>query len=349
MHVEPVPGPVEERLRHEARRELVLARDPLHEPLEIERVVGRLQRVGDVQQVDLELPAAVLRDRAVDRHPVRVAGGIDVGEERLEMVEVVDRQRPVAVEELVGDRRLRRRRHLAGGVDEVELELGRHHRRQPEGRIARADRRQRPPRVAEIGPAVLAQHPERQERRRRAQPVHRQEAAPGRLAAPVDVALLVDERVAGDVLAPDVEAGDRVGHAHLALEHLGRLRHRHPLAAQDAIQVADRRAQAGDVGTALEPPQGVMGIQDFLRRYPRLLAFRRRAAKPGPARKPCNTVSSPGDIVASGHLNCRWRASGRPFASTRALALAIASAFSRRHSAALASPTALRVPPPWPG
>ena len=220
MHVKPVAGAIEERLGHEARRQLVLPRDPLDEPLEVERVVRRLQRVGHVQQVDLELPAAVLRDRAVDRHAVRVAGGVDVGEERLEMVEVVDRERPVAVEELVRHRRPRRRRHRAGRVDQIELQLGRHHRRQPERREPVADRRQRPPRIAEIRAAVLAQHPQRQQRGRRPQPVHRQEAASGRLAAPVDVALLPDQRVALHVLAPDVEAGDRVGHPRRPLEHL---------------------------------------------------------------------------------------------------------------------------------
>ena len=282
MHVKPVPRPVEERLGHEARRQLVLPRYPLDEPLEIERVVRRLQRVGDVQQVDLELPAAVLRDRAVDRHPVRVAGGVDVGEERLEMVEVVDRERPVAVEELVRHRRPRRRRHRAGRVDEVELELGRDHRPQPVRREPLADRGQRPPRIAEIGRAVLRQHPERQERGRAPEPVHRQEPPPRRLAAPVDVALLVDQRVAGHVLAPDVEAGDRIGHPHRPLEHLRHLRHRHPLAAQDAVQIADRRPQAGDVGPALEPGQGGCRVQDRPRAnaLPPLLAPRPAAAKP---------------------------------------------------------------------
>ena len=197
------------------------------------------------------------------------------------MIEVVDRERPVAVEELVRHRRPRRRRHLAGRVDEVELELGRDHRPQPVRREPLADRGQRPPRIAEIGRAVLRQHPERQERGRAPEPVHRQEPPPRRLAAPVDVALLVDQRVAGHVLAPDVEAGDRIGHPHRPLEHLRHLRHRHPLAAQDAVQIADRRPQAGDVGPALEPGQGGCRVQDRPQAdaLPPLLAPRPAAAK----------------------------------------------------------------------
>ena len=56
MHVEAVARPVEERLGHEARRQLVLAGDPLDEALEIQRVVRRLQRVGTCSRLISNCP-----------------------------------------------------------------------------------------------------------------------------------------------------------------------------------------------------------------------------------------------------------------------------------------------------
>ena len=198
------------------------------------------------------------------------------------MVEIVDAERAVAIEDLVRHRRFRRHRHLARRVDEIEFEFGRHDRRQAEHPEPFADGGQCAARVAKEGLARLVHQPERHQRGRRAEPVHRQEAPARRRAAPVDVAEFVDQRIAREILAPDVETGDGIGHAHMAFEHFARLGHGDALAAQDAIEVAHGGAQAGDFGAAFQPLQGFGGFQLGLQYKVQGLARRRRARQEAP-------------------------------------------------------------------
>ncbi len=98
--------------------------------LEEEDLVGQAQRVG-VEEVDLHLAGTDLVDQRVDVQLHALAVGVDVLEQRVELVDRVDRvglARGLAAP-AAADRRLQR--HVGVGVarHQVELELGRHHRR----------------------------------------------------------------------------------------------------------------------------------------------------------------------------------------------------------------------------
>ena len=120
-------------------------------------------------------------------------------------------------------------------------------------------------RIAEIGRAGLISEPERQKRSRMRRPVDGEDAASGPMAKSVGVAGGEDLGVAFDVLAPDVEPDQRIGHAQLALERLARLLDRDALAAHDAVQVAHRGPQALDVVPAFKP---VQNVRDCIAQFP---------------------------------------------------------------------------------
>ena len=111
-----------------------------HRALEEEDLVGQAERVG-VEEVDLHLAGADLVDQRVDVQLHLLAVVVDVLEQRVELVDRVDR---VGLARGLGaaaaaDRRLQR--HVGIGVarDEIELELGRDHRLPALGGVQVAD------------------------------------------------------------------------------------------------------------------------------------------------------------------------------------------------------------------
>ena len=108
--------------------------------LEEEHLVGQAQRVV-VEEVDLHLAGADLVDQRVDVELHLLAVVVDVFEQRVELVDRVDR---VGLARGLGaaaaaDRRLQR--HVGVGVarDQVELEFGRDHRVPAFGVVQLAD------------------------------------------------------------------------------------------------------------------------------------------------------------------------------------------------------------------
>ena len=104
MHMHARTGTVAIGLGHESRRKAVLAGDAAHQALEQHRIVSRLKRVGDMQQVDFELAGAVFGNRRIGRDAMGGAGIINLVQEGVEMLQFIQRQRPVGIKPLAGDR-----------------------------------------------------------------------------------------------------------------------------------------------------------------------------------------------------------------------------------------------------
>ncbi|MPL71107.1 hypothetical protein SDC9_16877 [bioreactor metagenome] len=211
MHVHAVARPQRIGFRHERGGKAMAAGKPLHQHLEGPGVIGGLQRVGLVHQVQLELARPGFRDCGVGGNIHRLAGVIKRAEEGVEGIEGAQAQRFAAGAPLARAGRGRHPQGLAAVVDQEEFKLGRDHRGQAAVLVAVNDAGQRLARIAGIGPAVHVEHPDRQKRGRRGEPGHRHEAALGRAQQSVAIAGLEDERAVLDVLAPDVEVHHREG------------------------------------------------------------------------------------------------------------------------------------------
>src|SRR5690606_33129606 len=141
----------------------------------------------------------------------------------------------------------------AAVVDQVELQLHRADRGQPVLAVALHDAGQRMARVAVIGLAVLAVHPDRQERGRRVEPGHRHEAALGRLEYAVGIAGFEDERAVLDILAPDVEVEDGHRIARAVRHHRVGKADGYALAAGLTVEVGSGHADRAHLGVFSEP------------------------------------------------------------------------------------------------
>ena len=103
-------------------------------------------------------------------------------------------------------------------------------------------------RVAVVGLAILAEHPDREERGRRLQPGHRHEAAFGGFQDAIGIALFEDERAVVDILAPDVEVQDREGEPGSVLHDLVGKTGRDALAARLTVQVRSGHTNGPHIG-----------------------------------------------------------------------------------------------------
>ena len=136
MQVRAAAGVIAVGLGHEGRLHAVLQGNAPHEPLEPDRMIAGGERVGDVMQVDLELAGTVLgehraRRAAPARAPLRRCrrAGSEYSFRSCHRVDLRAELAP-AGQRLARRLRVAFRRALA--IDEVELELDRHDRRQAE-------------------------------------------------------------------------------------------------------------------------------------------------------------------------------------------------------------------------
>jgi hypothetical protein len=226
---------------------------PFDEELEEPRVIGGLQRVGLVHQVDLELAGAGLGDRGVGGNVHRLAGVVELGEEGVPGVELPQREDLGLVPPLARAWRGRHAGFAAAVVDEVELELRRDDGRQAQRGVAVDHPRERLPRVAVIGAAILVEHPDRQERGGRFRATAPEEAALGRFEHAVGIARAEHQGAVVDILAPDVEIQDREGKARAFGQRLVGIAPRDALAARLAVEIGGDGADRGDLGMVVEP------------------------------------------------------------------------------------------------
>ena len=253
MHVEAVPGTGAIGLRHEGRDQLVLARHALDDAFEQHRVIRRRQRIGGMQQVDLELADAVFGDGGVGRHALLLALQVHIAEELAEILKLVERQDGIRIEPLAGIGRDRWLRGIRLRIDEVEFELRCHHRLQAMFRIAPQHLRQGLARVAEKRRAGIREQPQRDHGARPGRPVDRHGPAPGGAAYAIGVAAGEHHRVAHDILTPHVDADDGERHANAVLGNPAGLVDRDALAAHDAVEIAHGGVQHFDLGICRQP------------------------------------------------------------------------------------------------
>jgi hypothetical protein len=133
VDVEAAAALVLEGLGHEGGAPARVARGGLDQPLEHHGLVGRAQHVGPVAEVQLELGGRVLADRGLEGDPLRLGVAVDQREKPLVVVQPLGQEHvgldpPPAAQPLAA--RDQRPAALAElGVEEVELELERGHRR----------------------------------------------------------------------------------------------------------------------------------------------------------------------------------------------------------------------------
>jgi hypothetical protein len=236
-----------DRLGHEGGEHVVAHRRFSERALEEEDLVGELQRVV-VEEVDLHLASADLVDQRVHVQLHLLAVGVDILEQRVELVHGVDRIRlarglgaPAAA-----DRGLQR--HVGVGVagDEVELQLGGHDRVPALGIEQVADPAQHRTRRERHHLAVLVVAVVDDLRGRVGRPRH--DAHGGRVGAQVHVAVGgVDHVVVRAFFGefPRHAHGDhRLGQPHAAV--LGEFLAGQDLAARHARQVGDEAFDLGD-------------------------------------------------------------------------------------------------------
>ena len=177
--MQPAAAFVLEGLRHETGDETVFARRRLDDAFQEHRVVAGEHGIVNVPQVDLELALRVLGDRGLSRDALQLAPGVDVVQECLDFPEIV-----VAVNLRAGlrhaERRYARRARCRGvglGVEQVELQLGRHDDFQPLPVQGLQGFLEHGARVREKRCAVVLEVTEHRLRHRAFRPRHRRHAA----------------------------------------------------------------------------------------------------------------------------------------------------------------------------
>ena len=205
MGVQAGAGVILIRFRHKACGKAVPPCQTLDQHLEQPCVIGGAQRIVTMHEVDLELAQTRLGNGGVGGDVHLFAGVIKIGEEQIELVERADRHRLGRFAPLArpgGDGHLKVAARI---VDQEEFQLNGTDRRQPARLVAVEHRAQRMARIAGVGAAIFAEHPDRQQGRGRVEPRHRHEAPLGRFQHAIRIARFEHQRTVVDILAPDVE------------------------------------------------------------------------------------------------------------------------------------------------
>jgi hypothetical protein len=216
-------------------------------------MVRRAHRIGDVAEVDLVLPGRVLGDRALGRQVLRGAETLEMGEERvlsLDLIQAVDLH---VVRDPASRVPHRHWRPVGLQREQVELELERRDRPQPQFLELLRDPGQDGARIGEERRAVVVAQA-RQHLRTALAPGYRRQARAVDQARPVRVALLPDQARGVDVGARGVERVDRGGEAEPAPQRGAHGSGGQPLAAGDADEIRDDQIDRSGLGEALEEP-----------------------------------------------------------------------------------------------
>ena len=233
------------------------------EALEHDGLVARFQDVGAMAENDLELSRRIFRDQRLGRQALDFGIGIEIVEERREIVEVLEIVGLVVLRPGAARRRARRQgpagqRRVA--IHEEEFELDGTDRRQAERLEAACDVDKEIARIGIVAAAVEIADGGEVLRRRLVAPRHRHQAAGNRPQEKIAVAFVPNEPGLDDIGSGDVEGegGDRKeaavapgGHDLVAPQDL---------AALDAAQVGPHEVDALHVGMGGEERLGGVGL-----------------------------------------------------------------------------------------
>ncbi len=260
MHVGAAAGLPAVGLGHEGGLEAVPEGHALDQALEQHGAVAGRQGVVAVDQVDLELARGALLEGGVQRQALEARRRLDLLEEVGVFVELADRVELAVGGALAAGRRAGRLDHAQGvarPVDQVELHLHGHHRRQARPAEALEHPGQHLARVGEEGGAVGLGHGHQQLGLAAvAQPGTRHQGARHRAADPVGVAAGQPQPGLLDGVAEDVQGEHRGGQVDPVAIGLLQVLAGDALAALHAVEVADQQVDAGNVGVTFQEVTG---------------------------------------------------------------------------------------------
>lgn len=195
-------------------------RHALDQALVAHRFVHGLQGVGAMFQGDFHLAGRVFGNRRARRDALQFAGTVKVGEERLDLLQLAQaidlgRARPSAVHIAC---RLRAAIGVGLLVEQVELQLGRHHRVVTVGLEPVDHLGKQVPWVGHRGrQAFGGVHADLHRRGGDQPPRHALQTAADRVGAAVDIAHIPDQTGVFHVVAVDGQAEDGAGQRAPAL------------------------------------------------------------------------------------------------------------------------------------
>ena len=254
MHVHSAPRLAAVGLGHEGGIEVVCPRHALDDPLEENREVGCLQRVGNMIEVDLVLARPILAQGRVCGNTLGACRTGNPVEDRLEVLQFRNRQNlslarmPAAI---AGIRRAHGIERRTYRIDQIELELRRHHRGQPQLREPLEDIGENLPRIAVEALAIRITHPEKNLGGWPVQPGHARKRAGNWKTKAVRVAGALGEPGRIHIPSPHIQCIDGSWHRHALGQNVQSPLARNPFAARHAIDVYDECLEDFDVQIAV--------------------------------------------------------------------------------------------------
>ncbi|KWV87210.1 hypothetical protein PFLmoz3_03058 [Pseudomonas fluorescens] len=223
--------------------------------------VHRLQRVGAVFEGDFHLARRVLGDSCARRNPLQFAGAVEVGKKRLDLLQfaqAVDLRRTRAIAIHI-PRRLRAAVAVGLLVEQIELQLRRHHRVITVG-LERLDNiGQQVPGVGHGGgQAFGGVHADLHRCGGDQAPWHALQAAADRVGAAVNIPHLPDQPGVFYVIAIDGQAEDGTGQKPATFVHRQQFVAVQQLAARYAVVIEDKQLEHLNVGVLFKEGLGFM-------------------------------------------------------------------------------------------
>ena len=253
-------------LGHERRLHAELQCDALDQALEADGVVTGEQRIVDVVQVDLELAGAVFGEHGARRQFLRACCRVDRGEHLRILIHLLHGVDLGLVLAPPGERLARRLRTAFGralAVDEVELQLDRHHGRQAEPVEPCDHALEHVPRIAVERRAVVLVHADLHLRDLLAEPGHGHQCSGDGQADTVGVTLVEPEAGALHRAATHVEREHRRRQQQAVTVHALQLLDRDALAPRDAHLVGEQQVDASHQRPPAEPGARLADVREL--------------------------------------------------------------------------------------
>ena len=263
VHVQAAAGQVAERLGHKAGNEAMFVGHALDQALVADALIDRLQGVEAVLQGQLQLAGGVLGNRRAHRQALGLAGAVEVVEEGLLLFQFqhaihLRRLRAHAVG-LHG--RLRAAIGVAVFIQQVELQLHRHHRVVAVGLEALNGARQHMARITGGGRRALGRvHAHLHLAGGVGAPGLQGQAAGERVGPAVGIGDFPDQAAFLDVLALDGQREDRAGQRAAVFVDRQQLVAVQQLAARDAVGVDQHQLDQAHLGVLGEEVAGFLGV-----------------------------------------------------------------------------------------
>ncbi|MNM45845.1 hypothetical protein D3C81_567730 [compost metagenome] len=223
-------------------------------------LVHRLQGVA-VLEGDFHLAGGVFRNRRAGRDALGLAGGVEVGEERLDLLQFAQAIHlgGAWAAAVVVQRRLRAALGISLLVEQVELQLAGHHRMVAVGLQRLDGTQQHMARVGDAGRQALVRvHAHLHRGGRHPAPGQAYQAAFKRVGAAVDIAHIPHQAGVFHVVAVEGQAENGAGQWPAGLVHGQQFLAVQQLAARYAVGVEDEQFEQFDIGVVGQKTAGLL-------------------------------------------------------------------------------------------